>query len=181
MFEFNWNRVCDWARRAAIAVLWLAPASIAPAQTNSMTGSSVDAPLNPNPNATTSGAAGAAAQNPYLDVQSAQPVKVSDPSTSILTLPQLLAAQTSAKGEPNKLQVPPAPGEFETYIQNLLGHPVPRFGSKLVLPADRDFAAPATATVPPDYVVQPGDKIVIALSGSLQGSVDSTVDNDGRI
>jgi protein involved in polysaccharide export with SLBB domain len=49
------------------------------------------------------------------------------------------------------------------------------------LPALRDFAAPATATVPPDYVVQPGDVIGIALTGSMSGSIEQTVDNNGRL
>lgn len=76
---------------------------------------------------------------------------------------------------------PADPGEFERYVQRVLGRTLPRFGTNLVLPSQRDFAAPATATVPPDYIVQPGDRIIIALSGSMEGSVSRSVDNNGEI
>ncbi len=76
---------------------------------------------------------------------------------------------------------PAEQGEFERYVERVLGRKLPRFGTDLVLPAQRDFAAPATATVPPDYIVQPGDRIIIALSGSMEGSVARTVDNNGEI
>lgn len=102
-------------------------------------------------------------------------------ASSLLSLEQLLAAKAD-KGDPeNTIKRPPAPGEFEKYIERLIGRKLPLYGTKLVLPALRDFAVPATATVPPDYVVQPGDTVEIALSGSLDGSVSRTVDTNGRI
>ena len=111
------------------------------------------------------------------------PVKVNDPaaSSAILKIDPAVAGNMNVAAGDNLLKTPPAPGEFQSYIQRLLGRNIPLFGAKLVLPALRDFAAPATSTVPPDYVVQPGDTIDIALAGSLDGSVSRTVDTDGRV
>lgn len=80
-----------------------------------------------------------------------------------------------------QLQRPSKPGEFEDYVERVLGRKIPRFGSDLLLPGDRDFAAPATATVPPDYILNPGDVIAISLTGSMEGSVDREIDTDGNI
>lgn len=71
--------------------------------------------------------------------------------------------------------------EFEKYVQSRLGRRLRRFGADLLLPENRDYAVPATATVPPGYVLNVGDVITIALTGSIDGSVDVEVDTDGRI
>lgn len=73
------------------------------------------------------------------------------------------------------------PNEFELYVQRLLGRRLPRFGEDLILPAERDFATPATATVPPDYILNVGDVVAISMTGSIEGSVERTIDTDGRI
>lgn len=115
---------------------------------------------------------------------SQQPFTVQDQSQSqsqLLTPQQLLAAQSGQTQSSTLIKPPPKPGEFERYIERLLGRRLPRFGEDLILPAQRDFATPATATVPPAYIVQPGDRIAIALSGSIQGSVEREVDTNGRI
>ena len=74
-----------------------------------------------------------------------------------------------------------APSEFETFLERTLGRKLPRFGNDLLLPDARDFALPATATVPPDYVLGPGDNIDISLTGSIEGNFNSSIDNDGRL
>lgn len=76
---------------------------------------------------------------------------------------------------------PLIPSDFEKYVQARLGRVLPRFGADLLLPENRDYAVPATATVPPAYVLNVGDVITIALTGSIDGSVDVEVDTDGRI
>lgn len=73
------------------------------------------------------------------------------------------------------------PSEFETFLERTLGRKLPRFGNDLLLPDARDFALPATATVPPDYVLGPGDNIDISLTGSIEGNFNSSIDNDGRL
>jgi polysaccharide biosynthesis/export protein len=73
------------------------------------------------------------------------------------------------------------PNEFETYVTRMLGRPLQRFGADLVLPGGRDFERSADATIPPDYRINVGDTISISLTGSAEGSVERTVDNNGRI
>ena len=85
------------------------------------------------------------------------------------------------EGNARRLREPPKPGEFEDYVTRILGRPLPRFGSDLLLPSNRDFATPATATVPPGYVLNVGDVVSISLTGSMEGSVDREIDTDGRI
>lgn len=121
--------------------------------------------------------------NPYSGDRSFGALNVNDPnSITSLTLDRLLSADsTSSIDSGNVVKQPAKPGEFQKYMELRLGREIPLYGAKLVLPALRDFAAPATATVPPDYVVQPGDAIDIAMSGSLSGSVSRNVDTNGMI
>jgi polysaccharide export outer membrane protein len=76
---------------------------------------------------------------------------------------------------------PALPGEFEQFVARLAGREVPRYGRDLLLPASRDFAAPATATVPPDYVLNVGDVVSLYLTGSVQGTVEREIDTNGNI
>lgn len=100
------------------------------------------------------------------------------PTTNLILSPQ----DKQAPNTSSELLKPPAdPGEFETYVEHILGRRLSRYGSDLLLPSKRDFAVPAMATIPPDYRVQPGDVIEIALAGSMDGSVKRTVDTNGKI
>lgn len=114
---------------------------------------------------------------PEINGRIAGPRAIIDPGNQ-LTAQQLLTASPPV---PQLLKPPPAAGEFEKYVERLLGRALPRYGADLLVPSNRDFAQPATATVPPSYVVRPGDTITISLSGSMEGSVQRTVDANGRI
>ena len=81
----------------------------------------------------------------------------------------------------DRIKPPAKPNEFEDYVAKVLGRRLKRFGSELILPATRDFATPATASVPPDYVLNVGDVVAIAITGSIEGSVEREIDTDGRI
>ncbi len=76
---------------------------------------------------------------------------------------------------------PTPPSEFEKYVEGRLGRRLPRFGANLLLPEIRDYAVPATATVPPGYILNIGDVLTIALTGSIDGTFTVQVDTDGRI
>lgn len=76
---------------------------------------------------------------------------------------------------------PPEPGEFQVYVERVTGLKIPVFGADLILPENRDFAVPATATVPPDYRINVGDTVAISVAGSIEGSFERTVDTDGNI
>lgn len=80
-----------------------------------------------------------------------------------------------------KLRQPAKPGEFETWAKQVTGRDLKRFGADLLLPGARDFAMPATSTIPPDYALNIGDTVSIALTGSVEGSVDVQIDRDGNI
>lgn len=80
-----------------------------------------------------------------------------------------------------RVKAPPKPSEFERYVERVIGRKLPRFGTDLLLPSERDFATPATATVPPDYILNPGDVVAIAMAGSIEGSVEREIDTNGRI
>ncbi len=109
-----------------------------------------------------------------------RPDSVVDTERQLLLNEQLLNAQRQGNGD--TIVKPTAkPGEFERYIERVLGRKLPRFGANLLLPAQRDFATPATATVPPDYILNVGDVVSIAMAGSIEGSVEREIDTNGRI
>lgn len=80
------------------------------------------------------------------------------------------------------------PGEFEAYVQGLVGAPGPnqseirRFGSDLMTgPAAAMSAPDYSPIVPPDYLLQAGDELVLTLWGSVDADLRLQVDRSGRI
>ena len=109
------------------------------------------------------------------------PIK-SAPQVNGSTLGAIYARPTGIPGQFQLLQKPAAPlGEFEQFVADILGKPLPRFGSQLVLQRTEGFAAPTTATVPADYKLQPGDELLIGVSGSVEARLRLVIDNEGRI
>jgi len=89
--------------------------------------------------------------------------------------------QENLLGRNIMLRPPPEPNEFEQYVEEVTGRPVKRFGQDLLLASSRDFAAPATAVVPPEYRLNVGDTVILYLTGSVGGTVEREIDNDGNI
>jgi polysaccharide export outer membrane protein len=110
-----------------------------------------------------------------------QPDQVVDTERQLLLTEQLVDARRQGSDAATALKKPPKPNEFERYVERVLGRKLPRFGANLLLPSQRDFATPATATVPPDYIMNPGDVVSIAMAGSIEGSVEREIDTNGRI
>lgn len=111
-----------------------------------------------------------------------EPKSISDAPSTVLTIDQLTSARQQVRQATGELWKTPAkPGEFEDYVAKVLGRKLPRFGQDLLLPSARDFATPSTSSVPPDYIINPGDTITISLAGSLEGSVEREVDTNGNI
>lgn len=74
------------------------------------------------------------------------------------------------------------PNEFETFASDVADKPVRRFGANLLVPSARDFTAPPNTTVPEDYKINAGDRLVIGLTGSAEAdNLSVTVDSEGRI
>ena len=74
------------------------------------------------------------------------------------------------------------PSEYEIFVSGIVNKPLRRFGANLLVPESRDFSTPATATVPLDYRINPGDELIIGLTGSVQANdLRLIVDSNGRI
>lgn len=91
-------------------------------------------------------------------------------------------AATAVAPEPTRpMPLSPA-NEFETYVSAAVGKPLRRFGAELLVPEARDFTTPSTVAVPLDYRINPGDQLLLGLTGSVQASsLRVTVDSEGRI
>jgi protein involved in polysaccharide export with SLBB domain len=99
------------------------------------------------------------------------------------------APMRSAPGfEPPATRLPRyQPGEFELFVQRRAGQDertepetlIRRFGAELVTgSAEGIDSAPL---VPPDYVVKPGDEILLTIWGSVDADLRMQVDRNGRV
>lgn len=74
------------------------------------------------------------------------------------------------------------PSEFEQYVSQIVDKPLRRFGANLLVPNARNFTAPPTTTVPTDYRLNPGDELLVGLTGSVQATnLRLTIDSEGRV
>lgn len=80
-----------------------------------------------------------------------------------------------------RLVRPPVPGEFQKFVEKTLGEPLARFGASLQTDQAFDYTPASTTTVPPDYVLNPGDEVIVHVTGSLEGDVHLTINSDGRV
>lgn len=76
---------------------------------------------------------------------------------------------------------PPPPSEFERFVAGLAGGEVRRLGAGLVTSAQEPDAPEAHVTPPADYVVAPGDEVLLLLWGSVDADLRLIVDRTGRI
>lgn len=91
-----------------------------------------------------------------------------------------------AAAEPRSTSRPAQqPGEFERFVQGLADQyggasNVRRFGSQLMLPNDDD-AADQAPMAPDNYVIKPGDEILLTMWGSVEADLRLVVDRGGRV
>ncbi|HVJ03386.1 MAG TPA: SLBB domain-containing protein [Sphingomonas sp.] len=124
-------------------------------------------------NPTARGAAAAQVAVPTAEVAPYQPTVIEAPAPASPDAPGDLRAKPAPATPPS---------EFESFVSAAAGTPLRRFGAELLVPGARDFAAGATATVPPDYRINPGDELLLGLTGSVQASnLQLKVDSEGRI
>lgn len=119
--------------------------------------------------------------DPTAGIQSIRPDVIVDTDRETLAVDRLLEAQREQIQRELIAKAPPKPGEFERYVERVIGRKLPRFGSDLLLPDARDFATRSEATVPADYILNPGDVVAIAMAGSVEGSVEREIDASGNI
>ena len=110
-----------------------------------------------------------------------EPVPIGSDVANPYSTQDVRNARESTLDQAPRLKSPAQPGEFETFVAKLLGRKLPRYGADLLLPSSRDFAQPATATVPADYRLKIGDMLAISLKGSIAGSVEREIDTNGNI
>ena len=119
--------------------------------------------------------AGVGAQSPSGPLELGQQAESPDAKADREAVARLRELQTAT---------PPKPiiaSEFELFVERALGRKLTRYGNALLIPEARDFALPASATVPPDYILGPGDSFAISFTGSIDGNFNSKIDNDGRM
>lgn len=102
--------------------------------------------------------------------------------------PQTIEAAPSVEAtppDPEGKEPRPAPrpaSEYERFVSEVAGKPLRRFGTELLLPEALGFAVPPIAAVPSDYRLNPGDELLLGLTGSVQASgLRLTIDPEGRI
>ncbi|HEY1560522.1 MAG TPA: SLBB domain-containing protein [Caulobacteraceae bacterium] len=120
---------------------------------------------------------------PSVAPESAQTLSPLNGTPGATATPQPLYARPGS--QPGQFELftrpPPQPGEFEAFVKEKLGRELPRFGANLILEGSKGFAQPSNATLPPDYRLNPGDELLIGVTGSVEASLRLTIDDDGRI
>lgn len=116
--------------------------------------------------------------------QPISPVSISGSSSTLSGTTDTLGTSQSTRllsDAQLRMVKPPLPGEYETWIKQVTGEKLKRYGADLIVPAQRDFAVPATSTIPPDYALNIGDIVSVSLSGSTEGSADFEINRNGEI
>ena len=101
-----------------------------------------------------------------------------------VTLPR--GGDEAARAETLRDAQPPAPyvpGEFERFVEKQAGPDVEirRFGSDLIAGSLDGRGAELSPLVPADYVVAPGDEVLVTLWGTVDADLRLVVDRGGRI
>lgn len=119
--------------------------------------------------------------------QAGGPVRLRQPLQSPAANPSVAEAVPVFKA----VEVPAKeyrPGEFENYVQSLVGAPsadvpaIRRLGAELLTDAATGpFASDSGTLVPPGYIVQTGDELLVTLWGSVDADLRAQVDRSGRI
>ena len=76
---------------------------------------------------------------------------------------------------------PPERNEFQEFVQKSLGKELKLFGYELFEGGPSTFAPLDRVPVPADYVIGPGDEILVRAWGQIDVDVRATVDRNGRI
>jgi protein involved in polysaccharide export with SLBB domain len=94
-----------------------------------------------------------------------------------------MPSQSQAEPRLSRRAVDPLPGEFELFVQGAAGSsaPIRRLGVELVTGELEGGSADLGSLVPPDYVVAPGDEVLVTLWGSVDADLRLYVDRTGRI
>ncbi|MDH3508930.1 MAG: polysaccharide biosynthesis/export family protein, partial [Gammaproteobacteria bacterium] len=94
-------------------------------------------------------------------------------------------ARASQSPEPPVEPLRPTPyaelSDFEVLVRQTLGRPLPNFGAELFGGNSSGFEPVEQASVPPDFVLGPGDEVYIRAWGSVDIDYRATIDRSGAI
>ncbi len=77
--------------------------------------------------------------------------------------------------------IPPKPSEFQKFIEGATGRLLPIFGASFFIDAAEGLAAPENVPVSADYMLGPGDEVILRAWGSIDVDYRSTVDRNGML
>ncbi len=99
-----------------------------------------------------------------------------------ITQPAINApASASAPTSDTRISIAYVPSEFERFVRSAAGAPVRRLGADLVTESEDSKTADLSPLVPDDYILAPGDEVLITLWGSLDAELRLVIDKRGRI
>ena len=85
-------------------------------------------------------------------------------------------------GPLRRFEPPPKPSEFQKFVEAATGRMLPVFGARFFSEAqDNGFGALDNVPVPADYVVGPGDEVIVRAWGSIDVDYRTTVDRNGQL
>ncbi len=89
--------------------------------------------------------------------------------------------QPAPRGQP-QVSIPPEPlTEFQKFIASTTGQVLPIYGASLFRQVPSTFAPLDMTPVPPDYVIGPGDELLIRVWGQVNFRADLRVDRSGEV
>jgi polysaccharide biosynthesis/export protein len=88
---------------------------------------------------------------------------------------------TETNGATRVRRPPLTKTEFELFAEDVTGHPLMTYGRKLFDDVPSTFAPVDRVPVPADYVLGPGDELLIRAWGKIDLDARVTVDRDGQI
>jgi polysaccharide biosynthesis/export protein len=77
--------------------------------------------------------------------------------------------------------LPPKPSEFQKFIEGATGRLLPIFGASFFIDAAEGLAAPENVPVSADYMLGPGDEVILRAWGSIDVDYRSMVDRNGML
>lgn len=129
------------------------------------------------------------ASSPLLPGTSVQLPSVTNPST--LTRDRFAPAASGQyredallkqqEAERTRQKFPQEPNEFQQFLYSSTGKQLDIFGQEFFSNPPSTFAPVADAPVAPDYVVGPGDEVVVRAWGQIEFNLSLTVDRNGML
>jgi len=127
-------------------------------------------------------APGTAPQLPQAQAPATQtPTITNPPVVPAAALPAALPAKPAAPEPPKPAARPAERNEFQQFIEASSGQRLPLFGHELFEATPSTFAPVENIPVPADYVIGPGDELLVRAWGQIDVDYRAVVDRNGTI